>query len=161
MLIRPFLLIVLFKSSIPLLIFCLLLLSFIERGVLKSHTSEFYFSLKISVFISCILKFSYLMNWPFYQYDWFSISGKIQFSSVTQSCPTLCDPMDCSMPSFPVHHQLPELTQTHVHQVSGVIQPCHPPLSPSPPTFNFYQHNGLFQLVSSSHQAAKILELQL
>ena len=81
MLIRPFLLIVLFKSSIPFLIFCLLL-SFIERGVFKSHTCEFYFSLKISVFISCILKFSYLMNWPFYQYDWFSISGKIQFSSV-------------------------------------------------------------------------------
>ena len=160
MLIRPFLLIALFKSSIPLLIFCLLVLSFIERGVLKSHTCEFFLLENLS-FISCILKFGYLMNWPFYQYDWYSVSGKIQFSSVTQSCPTLCDPMDCITPGFPVHHQLLELTQTHVHQVSDAIQPSHPLLSPSPLTFNLSQHNGLFQLVSSSHQAGKILELQL
>ena len=60
----------------------------------------------------------------------------IQFSLVTQSCPTLCDPMDCSMPGFPVHHQLPELTQTHVYQVSDAIQPSHPLSAPSPPAFN-------------------------
>ena len=69
--------------------------------------------------------------------------------------------MDFSTPGFPVHHQLLELTQTHVHQVSDAIQPSHPLLSPSPLTFNLSQHNGLFQLVSSSHQAGKILELQL
>ena len=84
-----------------------------------------------------------------------------QFSSVTQSCPTLCDPMDCSMPSLPVHHQLPELTQTHVHCVSDAIQPSHPLSSPSPPTFNLSQHQGLFQWVGSLHQVAKVLEFQL
>ena len=85
----------------------------------------------------------------------------LQFSSVTQSCPALCDPMDCSTPGFPVHQQLPELTQSLVHQVSDAIQPSHPLLSPSPLTFNLSQHQGLFQGVSSSHQVAKVLELQL
>ena len=83
------------------------------------------------------------------------------FNSVTQSCPTLCNPMDCSMPSFPVHHQLPELAQTHVHWVSDTIQPSHPLLSPSLPTFNLSQEQGLFQWDSSSHQVAKVLEFQL
>ena len=69
---------------------------------------------------------------------------KVQFSLVTQSCPTLCDPMDCSTPVFPVHHQLLELTQTHIHQVGDAIQPSHPLSSPSPPAFNLYQHQGLF-----------------
>ena len=77
-----------------------------------------------------------------------------QFSSVTQLCPTLCDPIDCSMPGFTVPYQLPELTQTHVHRVGDAIQPAHPLLSPSPPTFNFSQHQGLFQWVSSSQQVA-------
>ena len=80
-------------------------------------------------------------------------------SSVAQSCLTLCDPMDCSMSGFPVHHQLPEPTQTHVHWVSDAIQPSHP-LS-SPPAFNLSQHQGLFKWVSSSHQVAKGLEFQL
>ena len=66
-------------------------------------------------------------------------------SSVTQSCPTLCNPMDCSMPVFPVHHQLPELAQNHVHQVSDAIQPSHPLPCPSPPAFNLSQHQGPFQ----------------
>jgi len=83
------------------------------------------------------------------------------FSSVAQSCPTLCDPMDGSMPGFPVHHQLPELTQIHVHQASGAIQPSYPLPSPSPPTFNLSQHQGLFKWVSSLHQVAKGLEVQL
>ena len=69
--------------------------------------------------------------------------------------------MDCSLPGFPVHHQLPEPTQTHVHQVSDAIQPSHPLLSPSPPAFNLSQHQGLFKWVSSSRQVAKILEFQL
>ena len=81
-------------------------------------------------------------------------------SSVTQSCPTLCDSMDCSTPGFPVHHQLPEVPQTHVHHVADVIQPAYPLLSPSP-AFNLSQHQGLFKWVSSSHQVAKVLEFQL
>ena len=71
----------------------------------------------------------------------------IQFSSVTQSCPTLCDPMDCSTPGFLVHHQLPELVQTNVHWVSDAIQPSYPLSLPSPPAFNLSQHQGLFQWV--------------
>ena len=82
------------------------------------------------------------------------------FSSVTQSCPTFCDPMDCRTPGLPVHHQLPEFTQTHVHWVGDAIQPSHPLSSPSPPTFNHSQHQGLFQWVSSFHQVAKVLEFQ-
>ena len=84
-----------------------------------------------------------------------------EFSSAVWSCPTLCDPTDCSMLGFPVHHQLLELTQTHVHWVSDAIQLSHPLSSPSPPTFNLSQHQGLFQWVSSLHQVAKVLEFQL
>ena len=80
-----------------------------------------------------------------------------QFSSVTQSCPTLCNPMSCSMPGLPVHYQLPEFTQTHVHWVGDAIQQSHPLLSPSLPAFNITQHQGLFQWVSSSHQVAKTI----
>ena len=83
-----------------------------------------------------------------------------QFSSVAQSCLTLCDPMNCSTPGFPVHHQLPELLQTHVHQVGDAIQPSHPLSSPSPPAFSLSQHQDLFQWVSSLHHVAKVLELQ-
>ena len=68
---------------------------------------------------------------------------RFQFSSVAQLCLTLCDPMNCSTPGLPVHHQLPESTQTHVHRVGDAIQPSHPLLSPSPPTFNLFQHQGL------------------
>ena len=84
-----------------------------------------------------------------------------KFSSIVQSCLTLCDPMDCSTSGFPVHHQLPKLAQTHVHRVSDTIQPSHPLLSPSPFAFNLSQHQGLFKSVSSSHQVAKVLEFQL
>ena len=70
---------------------------------------------------------------------------KVQFGSIAQSCPTLCDPVDCSTPGFPVHHQLPEPIQTHVHQVSDAIQPSHPLQFPSPPAFNHPQHQGLFK----------------
>ena len=81
----------------------------------------------------------------------------VQFSSVAQSFLTLCNPMDCSTPGLPVHHQLPELTETHVHWVGDAIQPSHPLLSPSPPAFNLFQHQGLFKWVSSLHQGAKVL----
>ena len=85
-----------------------------------------------------------------------------QFSSVhLLSRIWFCDPVDCSTPGFPVHHQLLEFTQTHVHRVSDAIQPSHLLLSPSSPTFNLSQHQGLFQWVSSSHQVAKVLEFQV
>ena len=84
----------------------------------------------------------------------------VQFSSVTQSWPTLCDPMNRSTPGLPVHHQLPEFTQTYVHRVSDAIQPSHPLSSPSPPAHNPSQHQGLFQWVSSLHEVAKVLEFQ-
>ena len=77
--------------------------------------------------------------------------------SVAESCPTLCDPMDCSPPGLPVHHQLPEFIQTHVHWVSDDIQPTHPLVAPSPPAFTLFQHQGLFKWVSSSHLVAKEL----
>ena len=83
----------------------------------------------------------------------------VQFSHSVVS--DLCNHMDCSTPRFPVHHKLPELTQTHVHWVGDANQPSHPLSSPSPPAFNPSQHQGLFQWVSSSHQVAKVLELQL
>ena len=85
----------------------------------------------------------------------------VQFSPVTQSCPTLCNFMNCSTPGLPVHHQLPEFMQTHVHWVSDAIQPSHPLSSPSPPAPNPSQHQGLFQWVNSSHEVAKVLEFQL
>ena len=84
---------------------------------------------------------------------------QMHFSSVTQSSPTLCNPMDCSMPGFPVHHHLPEPAQTHVHWVGDAIQPSQT-LSSSSPAFSLSQHQGLFQWVSSSHQVAKVLEFQ-
>ena len=82
-------------------------------------------------------------------------------SSVSQSCPDLCNPMDRGTPGFPVHHQLLELTQTQVHPVGDVIQTSHPLSSPSSPAFDLSQHQGLFQWISSSHQVAKVLEFQL
>ena len=85
----------------------------------------------------------------------------IQFSSVAQSCPTLCDPMNHSTTGLPVHHQLPEFTQTHVHWVSVAIQPSHPLSSPSPPAPNPSQHQSLFQWVNSSHEVSKVLQFQL
>ena len=89
------------------------------------------------------------------------ILKSVEFSSVTQSCLTLCDPMDCSTPGFPVHHQLLELTQTHVHHVSDAIQPSHSLSSPFPPSFNLSQPQGLFKWVSSWYQVAEVLESQL
>ena len=87
-------------------------------------------------------------------------SALYMISSGTQSCLTLCNPMDCSTPGFPVHHQLPELAQTHVHWVGDAIQPSHLLSSPSPPAFSLSQHQGLFKWISSSHPVAKVLELQ-
>ena len=90
----------------------------------------------------------------------FSLNS-VQFSSVTQPCPALCDPMDCSIAGFSVHHQFLELAQTHVCQVGDAFQPSHPLLSPSPSAFNLSQHQGLFKSVSSLHQVSKVLVLRL
>ena len=89
-----------------------------------------------------------------------TVNHHIQFSSITQAWPTLCDPMDFSTSDLPVYHQLPEFTQTPIHRVGDTIQLSHPLLSPSS-AFNLSQHQGLFKWVSSSHQVAKVLELQL
>ena len=85
----------------------------------------------------------------------------LEFSSVTQLCQTLRDPMNRSTSGLPVHHQFPEFTQTNVHRVSDAIQPSHPLSSPSPPAPNPSQHQSLFQWVNSSHEVAKVLEFQL
>ena len=84
-----------------------------------------------------------------------------QFSSVALSCSILCDPINCSTPSLPVHHQVLEFTQTHVLWVGDNIQPSHPLSSPSPPSLNLSQDQALFKWVSSSHQVAKVWEFQL
>ena len=86
---------------------------------------------------------------------WLKRFSSVQFSSVAQFCPTLCNPMNCSTPGLPVHHQLPEFTQTHVHLDVDAIQPSHPLLSPSPPAPNPSQHQSLFQWVNSSRELAK------
>ena len=86
-------------------------------------------------------------------------STSVIICSVTQLCPTLCDPMDCSTPGLPVLHHLPEFAQTHVHSVSDAIQPSHPLLSPSPSAFSLSQHQCIFLWVGSLHQVAKVLEL--
>ena len=90
--------------------------------------------------------------------SWYRIS---QFSSVTQSCATLCNPINCSTPGLPVHLQLLEFTQTHVHRVGDAIQPSHPLSSPFPPAPNPSQHQSLFQWANTSHEVAKVLEFQL
>ena len=96
-----------------------------------------------------------------YRYIITNWSPSVQFRSVAQSCPILRDPMDHSTPGFPVHHQLPQFTQTHVHWTADAIQPSHPLSSPSPPALNLSQHQGLLKWVSSSHEVAKVLEFQL
>ena len=87
--------------------------------------------------------------------------SSVQFSSVAQLCLTLCDPMNCSTPGLPVHHQLLEFTQTNVHRVRDAIQPSHPRSSLSPTAPNPSKHQSLFQWVNSLHEVAKVLEFQL
>ena len=100
-------------------------------------------------------------KYHFYKTICSSRISSVQFSSVIQSCPTLCNPMNHSMPGLSVHHQLPEFTQTHAHRVSDAIQPSHPLLSPSPPALDPSQHQGLFQWVNSSRIVyQKTIEIQ-
>ena len=102
----------------------------------------------------------WLTSYAEYQETFAGFLPTVQFSSVAQSCPTLCYPVNHSMPGLPVHHQLPGFTQTHVHWVGDAIQPPHPLSSPSPPAFSLSQHQGLFQWVSSSHQVEFQLQYQ-
>ena len=120
--------------------------------------------------LQCCVSFWCIAKWFIYIYVYiyqFSSVARsciyisVQFSSVARSCPTLCDPTNCSTPGLPVRHQLPELTQTHVHRVSDAIQPSHPLSSPSPPAPDPSQHQSLFQWVDSSHAVAKVLEFEL
>ena len=114
----------------------------------------------INSFTNCTLtKNSQIKSWKFFCKN--SLNQFSQFSSVTQLCSTLCNPMNHSSSGLPFHHQLPESTQTHVHWVGDAIQPSHPLLSPSPPALSLSQHQVLFQWVNSLHQVAKVLEFQL
>ena len=110
---------------------------------------------------SNFILFMCISCFPNYDLQGYIKVNSVQFSSVPQSCLTLCDPMNCSTPGLPVHHQLPEFTQTHVHRVSDAIQPSHSLLSPSPTAPNPSQHQRLFQWVNSLHEVAKVLEFQL
>ena len=124
------------------------------------HTTQYIFFKKsiLKIYKNCTISLYLLKK---LSETFLHKSNSVQLSSVAQSCPTLCDPMDCSMPGLPVHHQLLALTQTHIHWVSDAIQPSHPLSSTSPPAFNLSQHWGLFQWGTSSSQVAKVLELQL
>ena len=105
----------------------------------------------------------YMYGWvpSLFTWNYHNIVYWLSVSSVPQSCLTLCNPMDCSTPGFPVHHQLLEPTQTNIHHIGDATQPSYPLLSPSPLTFNLSQHWGLFQWVCSLHQVAKVLGFQL
>jgi len=149
--------------------------SFLVCFLLKKDNIRIYkktFSMFLGSYCTMVEKFIVLSRWqdsgslnvidcvPCWIRVWGLWSGSVQFSSVAQSCPTLCDPMNHSTPGLPVHHQLPESTQTRVHWVSDTIQPSHP-LSSASPAFSLCQHQDLFKWVSSSYQVAEVLEFQL
>ena len=144
-----------YACNIPLVSLIFLKRSLVFRILLFSSIS-LHWSLRKSFLSPC-----YSVELWFQMGIYFLFSFAFQFSSVTQSCLTLCDHMDHSMPGLPVHHQLPEFTQTHLHWVGNAIKPSHPLSFPSPPAFNLSQHQGLFKRVTSLHQVAKVLEFQL
>ena len=117
---------------------------------------KYFYHLDLFAFI-----FMYFLVFNLIERRYYVVIFSIQFSSVTQLCPTLCDPMNCSTPALPVNHQLLEFIQTHVHRVGDAIQPSHPLPSPSPPAPNPSQHQSLFQWVNSLPEVAKVLEFQL
>ena len=114
------------------------------------------FMISITWFHGILASVSYILNTFHYH-----LLFVVLLFSVPKSCLTLCDPLDCSTSGFRVHHYLLKFAQTHVHSVGDAIQPSHFLLLPSPFAFNLSQHQGLFQRVSSAHQVAKVLELQL
>ena len=117
----------------------------------EALNTNFSYSIELALFLCVMLNFLVLKS---------SFMIMVQFSSVAQSCLTLCDLMNRSMPGLPVHHQCLEFTQTHVHWVGDAIQPSHPLSFPSPPALTLYQHQGLFQWVNPSHEVPKVLEFQ-
>ena len=141
----------------------------IFKGISLSYNED------MSFLRNWIEKLKYMQKFPFtllpadvqteemrpYKEGWSWEPVQFSFSLVAQSSPILCHPMNCSIPGLPVHHQLPEFTQTHVNWVSDAIQPSHPLSSPSPPDPDPSQHQSLFQWVNSSHEVAKVLEFQL
>ena len=156
-----------FQSEILLIwhlrISCILLSKWNETGIHSSHVSLACLCSLFTKFFVFLLHVTVLheeeSRLPLA--DILAKPESVQFSSVAQSCPTLCDPTNRSTPGLPVHHQLPEFTQTHVHRVSDAIQPSHSLSSPFPPAPNPSQHQSLFQWVNSSHEVAKVLEFQL
>ena len=145
----------------------------IECKVVQPWWKKFGSSLKVEHELSVLCSYDSAISLLCTHEKWKCVHTKIytqifiaalfffHFSSVTQPCLTLHDPMNRSTPGLPVHHQLQEFTQTHVHWVGDAIQPSHPLSSPSPPALNLSQHQGLFKWVSSSHQVAKVLEFEL
>ena len=144
---------------------------FIESMILSNHLIFYQPLLLLPSAFPSIRVFSneltLQIRWPTYwsfsnsSSNEYSVLISFQFSSVAQSCPTLCGPVYHSTPGLPVHHQLLEFTQTHVHQVGDTIQPSHPLSPPSPPAPSSSQNQGLFHWVNSSHEVAKVLEFQL
>ena len=131
--------------------FSLFLLSLIFSAICKAYWAN-CFALFHCFFLGIVLIMaSRTMSWT---------SLHSSFNSVVQSCPTICNPMNCSMPSLPVHYQLPEFTQIHFHRIGDAIHPSHPLPTPSPPAPNPSQHQSLFQWVNTLHQVAKVLEFQ-
>ena len=131
-------------------------------GHKESDTTEWLNWTKLKIyFVSFLCVFFHLFLIPSASVSPYHFGPSVQFSSVTQLCPTPCDPMICSTPGLPVHHQLPEFTQTHVHWVSDAIQSSHPLSFPSLPAPNPSQHQGLFHWANSLHEVAKVLEFQL
>ena len=124
----------------------------------KCHQWQTHYSLFPS--LSTIIFLIEMWSSPFTKYLFLLMCYILQFSSVVQSCQTLCNPMDYSTPDVPAYHQLPELTKTHVYWVGDAIQPSHPLSSLFPPTFNLFQHQNLSKWLSFLHQVGKVLELQ-
>ena len=124
--------------------------------------SIFFFLINANIIYGGMLpNFFFFMTKKNISLQYWSFKYSLQFSSITQLCPTLWDQMKCSTPGFPLHQKFPGLTQIHVNRVSDAIQPPHPLSSPFPPAFNLSQHHGLFKWVCFSHQVAKVLEFQL
>ena len=143
------------------LVYCLVQRTwFIITVLMTLYYNSIIFAISGSLWVtfSCFFSFQFLLDARHHEFHLVWI--KLLFSSVAQWCPTLCDPMKHSTPGLPVHRQLPEFNQTHVHQVGEVIQPAHPLLSPSPSAPNPSQHQGLSQWVNSLYEVAKVLEFQ-
>ena len=124
-------------------------------GICDSKSSKGYLHSAFSIFFALLSETNSYINW--YKSESSRLQDQmvnsVKFSLVAQSCPTLCDPIELRKPSFPVHHQLPKVTQTCVHRVDDAIQPSHPLSSPSPPAFNLSNYQGLFQWVRSGGQS--------